>query len=177
MKNIRWKNPMKLGLAYWILALLGFILVFSAGSMRIGPNELLAETAQLRGGAAQDIDPHKAAQHVVDETRKAWRESYEGNPGLAKQKFAQNMKKVDQEFAPLRAMIDKSPESSQKAFTLEYLEEMNKLVREQIEWLESKIVTEGNPKWKQDLQRHLKEYKDQYPKWEAELQQSKSELR
>jgi hypothetical protein len=168
---------MKLGLAHWILALLGFILVFSAGSKRAGSNELMAETTQLRGGGAQDIDPLKAAQYVVNETRKAWSESYEGDPGLAKQKFAQSMKKVDQEFAPVRAMIDKSPESSQKAFTLEYLEQMNKLVREQIKWLESKIVTEGNPKWKQDLQRHLKDYKDQYPKWEAELQQSKSELR
>lgn len=53
---------------------------------------------------------------------------------------------------------------------------MNVLVKEQIEWIESKAAAETNPTWKQELQRHLKDYKAQYPKWETELQQMKSQL-
>ncbi len=96
---------------------------------------------------------------------------------MAKQKFAQSMKKVDQDFAPVRAAFDKSSEQNQKAFDLEYFEQMNVLVKEQIEWIESKAAAENNPKWKQELQRHLIEYRAQYPKWEAELQQMKAQLR
>ena len=168
---------MKLGLVHWIFVLAGLILVITIMSTRLGLNVSPGETTQLRAGAASGIDPLKVAQQLVNETRKAWMESYVGDPSLAKQKFAQSMKKVDQDFSPVRAAIGKTPEDVQKAFTLEYLEQMNTLVREQIEWLESKTAAEANPKWKKELQRHLKEYRDQYPKWEAELQQLKSEMR
>ncbi len=167
---------MNLGRERWVFVLAWFIFVLSTMSARPGLNETLAETRQIREGAVSVIDPLKVAQQLVNETRKAWRESYEGDPSLAKQKFAQGMKKVEQDFVPVRATIDKASEHDQKAFALEYLEQMNTLVREQIEWLESKAAAEANPKWKEELQRHLKEYKDQYPKWEAELQQSKSQL-
>ncbi|MEO5631192.1 MAG: hypothetical protein ABIQ24_07185 [Nitrospiraceae bacterium] len=168
---------MKLGRAHWIFVLVGFTFILSIMSTRLGLNESLAETSQLRGDATSGFDPLKAARQVVNETRKAWKESYEGDPSLAKQKFAQSMKKVDQDFAPVRAAIDKSSEQDQKVFALEYFEQMNTLVREQIIWLENKIDAEADPKLKQEFQRHLKDYKNQYPQWETELQRLKSELR
>lgn len=168
---------MKLGRSRWMVVLTGFILVFSTMSTRLELNKSVAETPEARGGATSGFDPLKAARQVVNETRKVWKESYEGDPSWAKQKFAQSMKKVDQDFAPVRATIDKSSEQDQKVFALEYFEQMNTLVREQIVWLESKIAAEADPKVKQELQRHLKDYKNQYPQWETELQRLKSELR
>lgn len=168
---------MKLSRRCWIIVLTGFIFFFSNMNNRLGFNESLAETSQLRGDNTSGFDPLKAARQVVNETRKAWKESYEGAPSLAKQKFAQSMKKVDEDFAPVRAAFDKASEHDQKTFTLEYVEQMNTLVRGQIEWLEGKISAEPDAKLKQELQRHLKDYKNQSPQWEAELQRVKSELR
>lgn len=172
----KWAKTMKRRIGRPLLMLFGAILAFSVASQTLKPSESVAETAKGTVESVSEIDPAKAARRLVEETRKTWRESYEGDPSLAKQKFAENMKKVDQEFAPVRAMIDKTPESSQKTFALEYFEQMNKLIKEQIAWLEGKIATETNPKWKQELQSHLKDYKTQSPQWGAELQKSKAEL-
>lgn len=168
---------MKLGHTRSIFAFVGFASVLIVQSASLEVSKSLAETPQSRGEATNGFDPVKAARHVVNETRKAWKESYADGPALAKQKFAQSMKKVDQDFAPVRAAFDKASEHDQKAFTLEYVEQMNALVREQIEWIESKIAAEADPKLKQELQRHLKDYQNQSPQWEAELQRVKSELR
>jgi hypothetical protein len=167
---------MKLDRAHWIFVLAGFTLVLSTMNTRLGLNESVAETPQSGEGATSRIDPLKVAQQLVNETRKAWKESYEGDPSLTKQKFAQRMKKIDQDFAPVRATIDKTSEHEQNAFALAYLEQMKALAREQIEWLDSKASAETNLNWKQELQRHLNEYRAQYPKWETELQQMKSQL-
>lgn len=168
---------MKPGRTPWILVFAGLIFAFSTLSTRLDLKQSMAETPPSSGTAASTIDPRKAAQQLVNETRKVWREAYEGGPSSANQKFAQSMKKLDQDFAPVRAATDKSSEQDQRAFTLEYFEQMNMLVKEQIQWLESNIAAEADPKLKQELQRHLKDYQNQSPQWEEELQRVKSELR